>query len=45
MFKRAMHRVIPNSEKERISVAMFFMSENENNLDRPNELINDTTPW
>lgn len=44
VFKSAMHRVIPNSKKLRISVAMFYVPENENDLEPALELISDTTP-
>lgn len=44
MFKSVMHRVIPNSEKQRISAALFFAMENEKCLEPAMELISDTTP-
>lgn len=44
VFKSVMHRVIPNSEKQRISVGMFFTIENETSLEPAMELISDTTP-
>lgn len=44
VFKSAMHRVITNSEKQRISLAMFYIPENENKLEPASELISDTTP-
>ncbi|KAF5182244.1 1-aminocyclopropane-1-carboxylate oxidase [Thalictrum thalictroides] len=42
--KSPMHRVITNSEKQRISVAMFYLSEMEKCLAPAPELINEIKP-
>ncbi|GAB2223727.1 hypothetical protein Droror1_Dr00004467 [Drosera rotundifolia] len=44
MFKSPVHRVVTNSERERVSVAMFCTPDPENEIGPAAELINDGQP-
>ena len=44
IFKSCVHRVLVNSEKERMSVAMFCMPQTEKDIGPVDELISDETP-
>lgn len=44
MFKSPVHRVVTNAERERISLAVFYVPDPENDIEPFEELINESRP-
>lgn len=44
IFKSPLHRVVTNTEKQRISIAMFYTPEGETEIGPADGLVSDTKP-
>lgn len=44
IFKSPVHRVVTNSERERISLAVFCIPESENEIEPVDGLVNESRP-